>query len=162
MFLIAGQVALLAAALVAAVLATHPSDWHPWSLFFSLLTLALVGEFLAVGHGQVQLGPAFAKSSPSASASSAGPSSPIRTAPSTTAIVAGTAPSRRTTSSSSRATSRLRPRGSPWAISVLSSATTGTPAASALATAGAMSMSPAVMAAAILGGADPAVRRASR
>ena len=37
----------------------------------------------------------------------------------------GTAPSARTAASSSRATSRLRPRGSPWAIRVLSRATTG-------------------------------------
>jgi len=50
---------LLFGALVAAVVWTDASDWHPWSLFFSLLALALVGEFLAVGHGRVHLGPAF-------------------------------------------------------------------------------------------------------
>ncbi len=59
MVLIAGQVVLLVAALVAAVIWTDASDWHPWNLFFSLLALALVGEFLAVGHGRVLLGPAF-------------------------------------------------------------------------------------------------------
>ena len=44
----------------------------------------------------------------------------------------------RTTASSSRATSRLRPRGRPCAISVLSRATTGSPEASAAATSGAI------------------------
>ena len=82
--------------------------------------------------------PAFANPGPSASASSASSSSPIRTSPATTAIVAGTAPSARTTASSSRATSRFRPRGSPCAIRVLSSATTASPAASARATSGAI------------------------
>ncbi len=93
--------------------------------------------------------PAFANSPPSASASSAASSSPTRATPSTTAIVAGTAPPARTTASSSRATSRLRPRGSPWAISVLSSATTGSPDERAPETSGAM-RSGSLMAAAIL------------
>ena len=58
-------------------------------------------------------------------------SSPIRTIPSTIATVAGVAPSSRTISSTARATSRFSGRGRPWAISVLSSATTGRPASSA-------------------------------
>ena len=45
--------------------------------------------------------------------------------------MAGTAPAARTAASISRATSRLRGRGSPWEMIVLSSATTGRPAASA-------------------------------
>ena len=62
----------------------------------------------------------------------------MRASPATTAIVAGTAPAARTSASSSRATSRLRGRGSPWLISVLSSATTGRPPATASATSGAI------------------------
>ena len=58
-------------------------------------------------------------------------SSPIRTIPSTIAIVAGTAPSSRTAASIMRAISTFSGRGSPWAISVLSSATTGRPSSSA-------------------------------
>ena len=80
--------------------------------------------------------PAFANTPPSASSSRAPGSRPMHGSPPTTAIVAGTAPSARTTASSSRATSRLRPRGRPCAISVLSSATTGPPEASASATSG--------------------------
>ena len=58
--------------------------------------------------------------------------------PSTTAIVAGTAPAARTAASSSRATVEVaRPR-QPVAMSVLSSATTGRPPASASATSGAI------------------------
>ena len=60
---------------------------------------------------------------PPATTSSAASSSPIRTSPATTATVAGTAPPARTAASSSRATPRLRGRGSPCAIRVLSSAT---------------------------------------
>jgi len=69
-------------------------------------------------------------------ADSAASSSPIRTAPATTAIVAGTAPAARTAASASRATRRLSGAGSPCAISVLSSATTPRPARSASATSG--------------------------
>jgi hypothetical protein len=58
----------------------------------------------------------------------------MRTMPSTTAIVAGTAPSSRTMFSIARAISTFSGRGSPWAISVLSSATTGRPSSSALET----------------------------
>ena len=49
--LIAGQSVLLAAALIAAVVATDSGDWQPWSLFFALLGLAILGEFLAVPTG---------------------------------------------------------------------------------------------------------------
>ena len=75
--------------------------------------------------------PHLTTSSPPAIASSAASSSPIRTSPETSAIVAGTAPAERTAASISRATSRLRGRGSPWEMIVLSSATTGRPEASA-------------------------------
>ena len=78
----------------------------------------------------------LATSSRVAIASSAASSSPIRTTPSSSAIVAGTAPWSRTACSSSRATSALPGRGRPWAISVDSSATTGPPAARASATSG--------------------------
>ena len=47
--------------------------------------------------------------------------------PSSTAMVAGQAPCSRTMSSNSRATSRLRGRGRPWAMIVDSRATTGFP-----------------------------------
>ncbi len=57
--LAAGQFALLAAALAAAALWTSASDWEPWRLFASLLALALVGQFLSVRTGTVQIGPAF-------------------------------------------------------------------------------------------------------
>src|SRR4051812_9601028 len=72
----------------------------------------------------------------SASASSAAASSPTRTEPASSAIVAGTAPPARTAASISRATRRLSGRGSPWAMIVLSSATTGRPASSAACTSG--------------------------
>ncbi|HTE60843.1 MAG TPA: HD domain-containing phosphohydrolase [Solirubrobacteraceae bacterium] len=58
-FLIAGQSVLLAAALVGAVLGTGTADWEPASLFVSLLALALVGQFLSLRTGTVQIGPAF-------------------------------------------------------------------------------------------------------
>ena len=61
------------------------------------------------------------------SASSAASSRPTRTSPPRIAIVAGTAPCSRTVASISRATRRLSGRGSPWAMIVLSSATTGRP-----------------------------------
>ena len=51
-------------------------------------------------------------------------------------MVAGTAPPARTAASTSSAAARLSGRGSPWASSVLSSATTGRPALSASATSG--------------------------
>src|SRR3546814_10654951 len=58
------------------------------------------------------------------------------TVPSTTAIVAGTAPLSRTLASMPRATSRLSGCGSPWLMIVDSSATTARPSASAVATSG--------------------------
>src|SRR5690349_15658818 len=56
--------------------------------------------------------------------------------PSSTAIVAGTAPPARTAASISSAAARLSGRGRPWASRVLSSATTGRRAASAFDTSG--------------------------
>lgn len=49
-------------------------------------------------------------------------------------MVAGTAPSSRTAASLKRAVSTFCGRGSPWAMTVDSNATTGSPAASAAAT----------------------------
>jgi hypothetical protein len=57
--LIAGQMVLLAAAVIAAVVATDSTDWEPWSLFVALLALAILGEFLAVPTGGVHIGAAF-------------------------------------------------------------------------------------------------------
>jgi putative nucleotidyltransferase with HDIG domain len=57
--LAAGQFALLVAAIAAAIVGTTAEDWRPWDLFFSLLALALVGQFLSVRTGTVQIGPAF-------------------------------------------------------------------------------------------------------
>jgi putative nucleotidyltransferase with HDIG domain len=57
--LVAGQFVLLGFAIAAAVLSTEASDWQPLSLFFSLLGLALVGQFLSVRTGDVRIGPAF-------------------------------------------------------------------------------------------------------
>jgi putative nucleotidyltransferase with HDIG domain len=57
--LAAGQLALLSIAVAAAALGTAASDWEPWSLFASLLTLALVGQSLSVRTGSIQIGPAF-------------------------------------------------------------------------------------------------------
>jgi putative nucleotidyltransferase with HDIG domain len=57
--LVAGQSLLLAAALVGAALGTDASDWEPLSLFAALLALALVGQFLSLRTGTVQIGPAF-------------------------------------------------------------------------------------------------------
>ena len=57
--LLAGQAALLAVAVGAAVLANDAADWRPWSLTLSLLALAVVGQFLSVRTGNVQIGPAF-------------------------------------------------------------------------------------------------------
>ena len=65
--------------------------------------------------------------------SSAASSSPTRTSPPRIAIVAGTAPrGAHRRPRSPRATRRLSGRGSPWAMIVLSSATTGRPASSAV------------------------------
>ena len=50
---------MLAAALIAAVVATDSADWQPWSLFFALPGLAILGEFLAVPTGGVHIGAAF-------------------------------------------------------------------------------------------------------
>jgi putative nucleotidyltransferase with HDIG domain len=50
---------LLAAALAGAVLGTDGGDWRPASLFAALLALALVGQFLSLQTGTVQIGPAF-------------------------------------------------------------------------------------------------------
>jgi putative nucleotidyltransferase with HDIG domain len=58
-FLIAGQSVVLAAAVAGAVLGTDAADWEPASLFAALLALALVGQFLSVQTGTVQIGPAF-------------------------------------------------------------------------------------------------------
>ena len=71
-------------------------------------------------------------------AAGAASSRPTRTSPSSTAIVAGTAPSSRTAASISPAIRRLSGRGSPWARIVDSSATTGRPSASAAATSSAI------------------------
>jgi putative nucleotidyltransferase with HDIG domain len=57
--LVAGQIVLLTIAVGAAVLTTKAGDWRPTDLFFSLLALALVGQFLSVRTGSVQIGPAF-------------------------------------------------------------------------------------------------------
>ena len=57
--LVAGQSLLLAIATVVAVLTTDADDWQPLSLFVALLALALVGQFLSVRTGDVQIGPAF-------------------------------------------------------------------------------------------------------
>ena len=57
--LVAGQSLLLAASVVAAAVFTEASDWQPLSLFASLLGLALVGQFLSIRTGTVQIGPAF-------------------------------------------------------------------------------------------------------
>ena len=76
----------------------------------------------------------FSTLSAVASSSSSSSSRPMRIRPSATAMVAGTAPSSRTAASIALAVSRLRGRGKPWAISVLSSATIGLPAFRAAAT----------------------------
>ena len=57
--LIAGQIALLAAAVATAAVTTDPSDWEPTRLFCALLGLALIGQFLSVPTGAVRIGPAF-------------------------------------------------------------------------------------------------------
>jgi len=50
---------LLAIAVAAAVVYSQAEDWEPSSLFVALLVLALVGQFLSVRTGGVQVGPAF-------------------------------------------------------------------------------------------------------
>src|SRR4051794_29206907 len=77
---------------------------------------------------------ALATPSPAASFSSSSAPSPTRGRPSTTAMVAGTAPEARTTSSTPSAVSRLRGYGIPWVTIVDSRATTARPASSAAAT----------------------------
>ena len=57
--LLAGQSLLLAAAVAGAVIGTDAGDWQPASLLVSLLALALVGQFLSLQTGTVQIGPAF-------------------------------------------------------------------------------------------------------
>ncbi len=72
-------------------------------------------------------------STPSAfdSRSIASSSIPTHGVPATTPTVAGTAPASRTAASIARPTSRLRGRGSPWASTVDSSATTARPSSNA-------------------------------
>jgi putative nucleotidyltransferase with HDIG domain len=57
--LAAGQALLLAGAVAAAVMSTDAADWEPAGLFVALLALALVGQFLSLQTGTVQIGPAF-------------------------------------------------------------------------------------------------------
>jgi putative nucleotidyltransferase with HDIG domain len=57
--LIAGQFALLAAAVATAAVTTDASDWEKLDLFAALLALALIGQFLSVPTGAVRIGPAF-------------------------------------------------------------------------------------------------------
>ena len=77
-------------------------------------------------------GPTLRASGPAeATRSSSAAESPMRSSPSSTATVAGTAPASRMRVSHSRPTSRPSPAGNPWATIVVSSATTGAPAASA-------------------------------
>jgi putative nucleotidyltransferase with HDIG domain len=57
--LVAGQFALLAAAVATAAVTTDAADWRPPELFLALLGLALVGQFLSVPAGAVRIGPAF-------------------------------------------------------------------------------------------------------
>ena len=64
---------------------------------------------------------------------------PTFSLPPMTAMVAGTAPSERTTSSTLAAKSRFSGQGMPWLRIVLSSATTGAPASRASRTSGFMS-----------------------
>ncbi len=97
--------------------------------------------------------PHLATPSVFASASSAASSRPTRTSPPRIAIVAGTAPCSRTTPSISRATRRLSGRGSPWAMIVLSSATTGRPSSRAVRTSSCKCMPRT------LGGLTPGVAR---
>ena len=78
--LIAGQLVLLAAVVAAAVLSTDAGDWTPWSLFFALLVLALVGEFLAVPTGGVHLGAAFIATSVAMALMGAAPAATIAVA----------------------------------------------------------------------------------
>jgi hypothetical protein len=89
-----------------------------------------------------RLGRAALRTEPSgavASASSAAGSRPTSSCPSRIATVAGTAPGvSRTADSDALATSRFCGYGSPWLISVDSSATTGRRSASAPATSGAI------------------------
>ncbi len=66
----------------------------------------------------------FTTSAPSATWTSWSSSSPTWTVPPTIAIVAGTAPPRRTASSICRAVAALVSVGSPWLMMVDSSATT--------------------------------------
>ena len=75
-------------------------------------------------------------SSRSATRVSSSSESPMRTLPSRIAMVAGTAPCRRTVASTSRATRRFSGRGRPWLMMVDSRATTGRPDCRAAATSG--------------------------
>jgi putative nucleotidyltransferase with HDIG domain len=75
--LVAGQFALLAAAVSAAVLSTDAADWRPWSLFFSLLGLALIGQFLSVQSGSIRIGPAFIATAPAMALLGPGPAAVI-------------------------------------------------------------------------------------
>jgi putative nucleotidyltransferase with HDIG domain len=75
--LVAGQIVLLAAAIVGAILGTEAADWEPLGLFASLLGLALVGQFLSVRTGAVQIGPAFIATALAMTLLGAGPAAVI-------------------------------------------------------------------------------------
>src|SRR5215218_5475464 len=63
--LAAGQLPLLVAAITAAVLGTDSADWRPWSLFFALLALALIGQFTSVRtSAEARISPALISTAP--------------------------------------------------------------------------------------------------
>ena len=75
--LIAGQLALLAAAIAAAVATTGSSDWEPLELFFALLGLALVGQFVSVRIGEIRISPALIATAPAMALLGPGPAALI-------------------------------------------------------------------------------------
>jgi putative nucleotidyltransferase with HDIG domain len=57
--LVASELALLAVTLAAAAVWTTQDDWRPIGMFLALLALAVIGQFISVKTGNVQIGPAF-------------------------------------------------------------------------------------------------------
>ena len=75
--LVAGQFALLALAVAAAMATTHASDWQPPELFVSLLGLALVGQFVSLRIGEIRISPALIATAPAMALLGPGPAAVI-------------------------------------------------------------------------------------
>ena len=120
-----------------------PMKWMPATAHTASVPATVVApQAPETAHVARSRGPTLRTSGSTASRSSTASSIPTRTVPSTTAMVAGTAPRSRTRASAARPTPGPMSGGSPWATSDDSSATTGCERTSASSTSGEMRRRP--------------------